>query len=265
MGPETYPTLASAIALGLAAMAIGFSVGATGIGGFLIIPAMVVLVDLPLQVAIGTALATGITNGALGTFLYGRRGSVDWRLALPLCVGGAAFGVAGGLLNRWLPLTAVAAILGCVMVLGSAFALRPTRGLAMPILASRPGGQFAMLTGIGALSGLIGGVTGAGGPVVSVPLLTILSYPATLTVGASQCLQLVASASGITPYASVGAVSLMTLVTIVPLQLLGGWFGVRAMHAMDVQRARKLVAGLGVVVGCGILGYLMFGKPSLLQ
>lgn len=67
----------SAWELGALAMVIGFFVGATGIGGVLIIPVMVTLGGLPLQVAIGTALATGVCNGALGACLYSLRGSVD--------------------------------------------------------------------------------------------------------------------------------------------------------------------------------------------
>lgn len=257
-------SLTSAFELGAVAMIIGFFVGATGIGGFLIIPAMVAIGGLPLQVAIGTALATGVSNGALGAFLYRRRGSVDKTLAIPLALGGACFGLVGGSISPLLSPVIVASILGVVMLLGSGFALRKSgTDPSSPTSSPRTGSRFVLLTGIGALSGLVGGVTGAGGPLVSVPLLTILSYSVPLTVGASQYLQLVASTSGIIPYWRAGDISLVALGLIVPLQLLGVWFGVRATHSMELAVARKVVAGLGFAVGAGILYYVAIGGQML--
>src|SRR5690606_12779260 len=93
------------------------------------------------------------------------------------------------------------------------------------------------------------GLTGAGGPLVSVPLMTVLAFPFLATVGASQVLQFVASFAGAAAYARTGDLSLALLALIVPLQLLGIWAGVHLAHRVDVQLARRAVAAIGIAVG----------------
>ncbi len=106
-----------------------------------------------------------------------------------------------------------------------------------------------LLMAIGLVSGLIAGLTGAGGPLISVPLMTVLHFPYLATVGASQALQFVASASGSLAYWQDGAVSFAVLVLIIPFQLLGIWGGVRLAHWVNVAITRRCLAIVGVLVG----------------
>ena len=78
------PDLLAWAGLCAASIIIGIMVGATGIGGFLIIPVLVQLADLPIRSAMGCALVIAAANGAMGAWLFRRRGKVEWAVARPL-------------------------------------------------------------------------------------------------------------------------------------------------------------------------------------
>ncbi len=247
------PDMLAWVGLGSASIVIGIMVGATGIGGFLIIPVLVQLADLPIRSAMGSALVIAAANGALGAWLFRRRGKVDWAVARPLVVGSVAFALVGGWLNRWLPVPVVVAILGGIMIAGSAANLWKPRTLHSPRTGTPSRTHYSLLASIGALSGLTAGLTGAGGPLVSVPLLNIMAYPVLTAVGASQVLQLAASLSGSISYWQDNLIPIAPLTVTIPMHLIGIWLGVKLVHAVDQRLATRVVALLGMAAGMGIL------------
>jgi uncharacterized membrane protein YfcA len=236
-----------------ASLVIGVMVGATGIGGFLIIPVLVQLADLPIRSAMGAALVIAAANGAVGAWLFRRRGRVDWAVATPLAIGAMAFALLGGWLNRSLTVPLVVAILGCVMVAGSAASLWKPHAPPSQQAGRQSGARFSLLASIGALAGVTAGLTGAGGPLVSVPLLNILAYPVLTAVGASQVLQLAASLFGSISYWQDGLIPVGLLTVAIPMHLVGIWLGVKLVHAIDQKLATRVVAALGMAAGIGIL------------
>jgi len=236
-----------------ASIIIGIMVGATGIGGFLIIPVLVQLADLPIRSAMGCALVIAAANGAMGAWLFRRRGKVEWAVARPLVLGSVAFALVGGWLNHWLPVPVVVAILGCIMIAGSAANLWKPRAQRSTQPGTSSRSHFSLLTSIGALSGLTAGLTGAGGPLVSVPLLNIMAYPVLTAVGASQMLQLAASLSGSISYWQEDLIPIAPLSVAIPMHLIGIWLGVKLVHAVDQRLATQAVAVLGMATGIGIL------------
>jgi len=74
------------VIIGLAA---GVLAGLFGIGGgVIIVPALVYVVRMPLQTAIGTSLgALLLPVGALGAWSYYRGGHLEWRLSLWVAIG----------------------------------------------------------------------------------------------------------------------------------------------------------------------------------
>ena len=238
------------IALGGCALAIGAGLGATGIGGFLLIPALMQWLDLPIQAAIGTVLASGVLSALWGLWLYRGQLAIATDVALPLALGGLAMGLAGGTLNARLPAAAVTALLGGVMVLASLQAFRRLR----PTPSGVPGSvAWSKAAAIGALAGLVAGLTGAGGPLVSVPLLLAVAYPLPLAIGASQWLQLAANASAIVPFLALDLVHWQALAWLMPLMWLGMWLGLALARRVSPARMRTLVATVGAITGLWML------------
>jgi uncharacterized membrane protein YfcA len=64
----------------VAALGVGVLTGLVGIGGgFLVVPALVLLADVPMQLAIGTSLVVIAMNAASGLAGYAGHVPIDWR------------------------------------------------------------------------------------------------------------------------------------------------------------------------------------------
>lgn len=65
------------------AFAVGALIGAVGIGGILLIPALATFGGLDIHEAMATALFTFAFTGIAGTLFFQRKGSIDWRITVP--------------------------------------------------------------------------------------------------------------------------------------------------------------------------------------
>lgn len=107
------------LGIGLAALATGVVTGIVGVGGgFLIVPALVFLVGLPMRQAVGTSLVVIVLNAIGGSLGYLAYVEVDLHTTLPFVVGAGVAGVAGSWLGQRVPARAlrVAFGLGIVVV-----------------------------------------------------------------------------------------------------------------------------------------------------
>ena len=68
--------------------AVGVLVGGVGIGGVLLLPALNYMGDIPVHTAIPVCVFSYIATGAVGVAIYSRHGTVNWVLAVKLCLGG---------------------------------------------------------------------------------------------------------------------------------------------------------------------------------
>ncbi len=90
--------------LGLVGLGVGFLTGFFGIGGgFLIVPALVLILALPMTLAVGTSLLAIALNALWGVLGHLGFGAMDWGLTALFVVGGIAGVVAGGKLAGRLP------------------------------------------------------------------------------------------------------------------------------------------------------------------
>jgi uncharacterized membrane protein YfcA len=88
----------------LVGLAVGFLTGFFGMGGgFLIVPALVLVLGLPLHLAVGTSLLVIALNAVWGLLGNLRFGTLDWTLTLLFAASGAAGVLAGGRLSGRLP------------------------------------------------------------------------------------------------------------------------------------------------------------------
>ena len=235
------------------ALLVGVLIGSVGVGGILLIPALELLTPLNVQGAMATALFTFIFTGIVGTCLFQRRGSINWALTQPLCLGGALFGVVGAWANTRLDAKVLALALALLIVAAGAYTLfsggawRPAR------FHDRPRHQQALLFAIGAVTGFGSGLTGVGGPALAVPMLVLCGIPALSAIGASQVIQIVASVSGSAVHLAHGNVDLQLAALLTLFEVLGVGIGVRLAHALDARWLRRAVGLLCVAVGAALL------------
>ena len=68
---------AVALALGALGLLIGLLVGATSIGGVLLVPALVFVWGIEVHAAVATSMASFMLGGLVAALLFGRHGSVN--------------------------------------------------------------------------------------------------------------------------------------------------------------------------------------------
>jgi uncharacterized protein len=230
------------------ALLVGFFVGAVGVGGVLLIPALVLLGGLGIHVASATALFTFLFTGLLGTWLFHRQGSIEGRLVLPVCAGSALFSYLGAMANAMLDARPLTRIIAAVIVLAGAYVIRgQVRNPS--VRDGRSAAQQALLVAVGALAGFGSGLSGAGGAAFSVPMMMVLGFPPLASIGVSQVLQIVVASTGTLGNLQFGAVDFATAAWVSVLELAGVVLGVRAAHAAPTALLRGLAAALCIVVG----------------
>jgi hypothetical protein len=237
----------------LVSLAVGISIGAVGIGGILLIPALSAFGHLGVHQAMATALFTFLFTGILGTWLFQRRGSVDWRLTVPVCLGALLFGFVGAWANSRLDAVSLTLILAAIIIFAGVYALRPHAAERQPAFHARPRAQLALVTAIGAFVGFGSGLTGVGGPAICVPIMVLFGFAPLPAIGVSQVVQIVASLSGSAANLQYGTIDFAIAGPITIAQLVGVPIGVHLVHAIDPKPLRRAIAVLCIGVGGWLL------------
>lgn len=237
------------ICLLLAAFGVGTLIGAVGIGGILLIPALTAFAGLGIHEAMATALFTFAFTGITGTVMFQRQGSIDWRVTVPVCAGAIPFAFLGAWLNSLTGATVLALLLAAVIIFAGVYTLAAWRGMRDPVFHGDHGLQRVLLTAIGAVSGLGSGWTGVGGPALSVPLMVLFGFPALISVGVSQVIQIIAAVSGTLGNLSFGTIDFAIAAVVTVLEIAGVYVGARIAHAVSPGPLKQFVAWLCIAVG----------------
>lgn len=227
---------------------VGLLIGTVGVGGVLMVSYLALFAGLTIHQAAATSLFTFLFTGILGTWLYQRRGSIDWRISLPVCAAALVFGFLGAALAATVDPRPLAILIALIIVGAGVYVLFPMKiGLAFRTGVGR--GETWLLAGVGAASGFGSGFSGAGGPLFSVPLMVILRYVPLTAVATSQVLQIVAATSGSLENYRNGFIDFQVALVVAVFELLGVIAGVRLAHVASALFLRRLAGALCVITG----------------
>jgi uncharacterized membrane protein YfcA len=239
--------LALFASLGLGA---GLMIGCVGIGGVILVPALVYLADVPIHVAIAAAMFAFLLSGVVGTVVFARNNSIRWDMTAWMWAGAMPAAFAGALaanaVSGWIIELAVGA-------LTAASGVHSLMGQAQPDAAD--GGTISnpVLAVIGAITGFASALTGTGGPLVLIPMLVALQLPVLAAIGLAQAVQLpiaVLATGGNILAGSLDAV----LGSILGCGIVfGTWAGAKLAHVLPRSILRTFVSALLVIVGGLIL------------
>lgn len=244
-----------AIALVLIALFAGVGITAIGPGGIFVTIALFSLTPLSTAEVAGTASATFIVTGLLGSLVYLRSGEFAQGHAREMAIIMSATSIIGALagsqLNLLLPerifgylLAIFVASVGGIILYRERVGLRPTNRID-----SVPAQQRRILIGtIGFGIGILGGLLGVGGPVVAVPILVVLGAPMLVAIAVAQVQSVFISAFAAVGYAAVGAVSIPVALLVGIPQLVGVVAGWKVAHLVDPSRLRVILGVVLVVV-----------------
>ena len=227
----------------------GFFIGSVGVGGVILIAALALLGGIDIHLASATALFTFIFTGLIATWLFWRRGSIEWRLAAPVSVGSVVFSYIGAMVNSYIAPRPLALIIASIIVFAGLYVMLPSRRPAGVYRTGQGASQQLLLACVGAAAGFGSGLSGAGGPVFAVPMMMSLGFVPLASIGASQVLQIVVAVAGTAGNLKYGAVDFATAAWVAPLCLAGVALGTRAAHAVSVTVLRRTAASLCVLTG----------------
>lgn len=92
----------------VAGLLIGFLTGFLGVGGgFVVVPALVVLLSMPMRTAVGTSLLVIALNSAVALGARTGTGTYDWEVIVPFTVGAVVASVVSARLAHRLPAAAL--------------------------------------------------------------------------------------------------------------------------------------------------------------
>ncbi len=235
------------------AVIVGIFVGAVGVGGVLLIPSLMTFAGLSIHEAAATALFTFLFTGILGSSLYGRRGSLQWRIAIPVCAGALLLSFVGALVGSLIAGRALTWVVAAILAGAGLYIVWPTNHSASRIEGRRKPAKLATLLGVGALSGFGAGVSGAGGPLFSVPLMLGLHFDPLIAVGIGQIVQVAASLSGSLGNLGTGNIRYGVALPVTLAELTGVIVGVRIAHAAQAAQLKYAAALLCVASAIGLL------------
>ncbi|WP_255696428.1 sulfite exporter TauE/SafE family protein [Polynucleobacter sp. IMCC 30228] len=238
--------------LATTALLAGTFIGAVGVGGVLLIPALIAFAGLDIHQASASALITFIFTGALGTYLFQRRGSINWRMSVPVCLGTLIASYLGAEVNAITGDHLLIGIIGLLVIAAGVWAL------TAPISSDLAGNSASqvltikktvVLILVGLIAGFGSGLSGAGGPLFFVPLMLVLKFSPLLIIGIAQVIQIIGSSSGSVANILNSAVDFKIVAFILPFELIGIWIGVIIAHRVRVDRLKKVAAWLCILVG----------------
>lgn len=236
-----------------AAFAVGVLIGAVGIGGILLIPALTAFAGLGIHEAMATALFTFVFTGITGTVMFQRRGSINWGITVSVCAGAVLCAFIGAWTNSIAAANTLAVFLAGIMVFAGVYTLLAWHGLREPAFKDNKSAQRLLLVMVGAIAGFGSGLTGVGGPALSVPLMVLSGFPALMSIGTSQVIQIIAAVSGSLGNLQFGTINFGIGAVATLLEIAGVFAGVRIVHAVDAVLLRGFVALLCIAVGILLL------------
>jgi uncharacterized protein len=231
------------LALGLLA---GLLIGAVGIGGVILVPALVFFGQVPIHVAIAGAMMSFIFTGLVGTCMYAKSKSIRWEMVGWLWAGAMPAALAGALAANAASATLLEVLIG---LLTASSGLHTLLSNGETNLGGQNAISNASLGLIGAVTGFASALSGTGGPLVLVPILMWLELPVLTAIGLSQIIQLpiaLLATAGNWYYGSLD----IALGGLLAVGVVGGtWGGATIAHAVPKGALRSLVSIVLVVVG----------------
>lgn len=232
------------------AIGIGCCIGAVGIGGVLLIPQLTLLAGVSVHQASATALFTFLFTGIYGTWLFHRRGSINWRVTLPVCIGAVLCSYLGALANTLIGDRILTVVIALIITFVGVYTWLPARRRSASDDVTPS--SLASLVGVGALAGFGAGLSGAGGPLFAVPMMLFLGFAPLSAVGAGQVLQIAAAFSGSLANLRHGLIDFPLAGWLIGCELIGVCIGAYVAHRVPTKYIRMMVASLCVVVGVWI-------------
>ena len=245
---------------------VGVCIGLTGIAGFLLPMFYTGFLNLPAADALALSFAAFLISGILGSFNYFRSGNLTLPAAFILSAGSLVGAIFGVKLNLLISEEMIKLILYLVVLL-SGVSILVREWLAKhqnkPSASAKSGRSetidwksILLYLILGLTTGAVCAASGAGGPVLVMPLLTTLGFPAHMAVGIALFDSIFIAIPSIAGY-FYAASDVSSLFRLLPLVLIlhgaGVYAGSRYAPKINQNLLKTIVASASILIACGKL------------
>ncbi len=237
------------LAIAAAGIIIGTAIGATGIGGVLLVPILTLALGLDIRHAVAAALVSYLPSCVVAVVLYARRGSIPWRDAWLLCAAALPAAWVGARATSLAPASLLEGAISVLLLTGGLYTLRTPRRVPTTHVALAPG----MLLVLGGGTGLISAMTGAGGAFVLLPLLLLLDTPVLAAIGMGQAIALPIAGLASVVNLAAGLVDMRLAAGLAVTLTLGIVIGTPIAHTLPQLMLRRLLGVVVVLAGGAML------------
>jgi uncharacterized protein len=237
--------------IGIAAIgvALGIAIGATGIGGVLLVPILTLALGIEVKRAIAAALLSYLPGCAVAVAMYGRRGSIPWREARLLCLAALPAAWLGARAAGVAPANLLEGAIGGLLLAGGSYTMRPPRSTnRQPVVL-----PATTLLAIGGGTGFVAALTGAGGAFVLLPLLLLLNMPVLAAIGLGQAIAIPIAGLASLANLAAGLVDIALAAGLAATLALGIAIGTPIAHAMPQAVLRRVLGAVVVATGTAML------------
>ncbi|MBX2868825.1 MAG: sulfite exporter TauE/SafE family protein [Acidiferrobacterales bacterium] len=228
---------------------VGLLIGGVGIGGVLLVPALKFLGQIPLHTAIPACMVGYIATGLIGALVFGKHGSINWRMAKVVCFGALPGAFLGAWVLQYFSASVLEAGIAALLIFSGLNAL-VERKKESETVSEVPGG-FLLLAGV--VTGAGSALTGTGGPLMLIPILIWRRVSLLTAIGLAQVIQIPISLTATFGNFLAGDVNFKLGLILGAVLAIGSFAGARIVHVLPIAPLKKAVAILMLLVGMFIL------------
>lgn len=239
---------------------VGGCIGLCGIAGFLLPITYVGFMGMPLSEALTLSFLAFLVSGVIGSYNYYKSGNLDLKLSGIISAGSFVGALAGVRLNRIFSQSSVKMLLYLVVLLSGISILLRMRQSADSSKKEASADSFwlkpPVIICIGLVTGAICSLSGAGGPVLVMPILVCLGLPVHVAIGVSLFDSIFIALPAFAGYAMATDLKAMIvpLVLCAAAQGVGVMLGSKNAHRIKQEPLKLTVAVLSI----GVALYMIF-------
>lgn len=234
----------------LANLIVGTLIGISGIAGFLLPMIYVGVLNMPIRDAFALSFISFFVGGIIGSYSYWKLGNIDIKFAKLLSIGSIFGAILGVKLNMIISVEIAKIFLYLVVLLSGISILMKKvnndggkKSININLLDNK---VFVIF--IGFLTAAICSLSGAGGPILVVPILTILGMDLKVAVGVAILNQIVIALPSAIGYLSNSDFKSMVMLILVSLtaHVIGIIFGAKTSNKINIGILRKAVSIISI-------------------
>ncbi len=244
-------TLALAFFIGLFS---GVLSGVFGLGGATInIPLLRILLRMPGQMVIGTALPLTIPAALTGAIIYQRKGLIKYKTVITVGIVGAIASVFGAYMTQYVSSEAIMTIMGALLIFLAYITYKQKKvEKSARIITLKE--KVLKNVFIGCIAGFFAGFLGIGGGIILVPLLAkIRNIPYRKAVASSLAIMVVYAIPAVATHWTLGHVNLPILLVMFVGAIMGAWYGANTAITAKTGDIMKWFTVLLAVLGTMLL------------